>query len=310
MENHQRLKGLIAATFTPMDAEGNINLKVIDSYTELMIRSGITGVFVCGTSGESASLITEERKRITSAWIKSAKGRLKVIVQVGSNSQLEAIELAGHAYESGADGIAAVAPSFFKPATAKDLVDFFAPIAAGAKELPFYYYHIPSMTSVFLPVPEILSEGKKIIPNLAGVKFTHNNQMEMLQCIQMDNGAFEVLNGFDELLLAGLALGVEAAVGSAFNYFSEVYLGIIEAFSKGHISKARELQMKSIEVVSIIAKYGGAVRTGKAIMNLLGIECGNCRLPIAPFSEEEYKLLNEDLNKAGFFDFKNQYHSL
>ena len=307
MGSHQKLKGLIAATFTPMDADGNINLKVIDSYSELMIRSGITGVFVCGTSGESASLVTEERKKIASAWIKSAKGKLKIIVQVGSNSQLEAIELAGHAYESGADGIAAVAPTFFKPAKVKDLVDFFAPIATVAKELPFYYYNIPSMTGVTLPVPEILSEGKKIIPNLAGVKYTHNNQMEMLQCIQLDNGAFEVLNGFDELLLAGLALGVEAAVGSAFNYFPEVYLDIIEAFSKGQIAKARELQMKSIEVVSIITKYGGAVRTGKAIMNLLDIECGNCRLPIAPFSAEEYKLLKEDLNKVGFFKYKKCY---
>ena len=109
-----------------------------------------------------------------------------------------------------------------------------------------------------------------------------------------------MFNGYDEILLPGLALGVEAAVGSAFNYFSEVYLGIIEAFNNGDFVKARELQIKAIEVVNIINRYGGSVRGGKAIMNLLNIECGPCRLPIAPFSDEEYKLLKEDLEKIPF----------
>ena len=87
MENHQKLNGLIAATFTPMDAKGNVDLSVIDSYAELMIRSGLAGVFLCGTTGESASLTMEENKDIVSAWIKSVKGKMKVLVQVGCNAQ-------------------------------------------------------------------------------------------------------------------------------------------------------------------------------------------------------------------------------
>jgi len=55
------------------------------------------------------------------------------------------------------------------------------------------------------------------------------------------------------------------------------------------------LQMKSIEIVKIIIKYGGGVRGGKAIMNLIGIECGPCRLPISPISQEEYEMLKKDL---------------
>ena len=301
MKNYQRLKGLIAATFTPMDEKGNLNLTVIDQYAELMIRSGLKGVFLCGTTGESASLTIEEQKEIAEAWIKSVKGKLKVIIQVGCNAQQQAIDLAKHAYAIGADGIAATAPYFFKPRNVTELVDFFVPIATSAKELPFYYYNIPSMTGVYLPVPEFLTEGKIRIPNLAGVKYTHINLMEMAQCIHMDNGAFEVFNGYDEILLPGLSLGAKAAVGSAFNYFPAVYYGIIDAFDKGDFVKARELQIKSIEVVNIITKHGGSVRGGKAIMNLLGIECGPCRLPLAPFSEEEYIQLKEDLDKVGFF---------
>ena len=70
------------------------------------------------------------------------------------------------------------------------------------------------------------------------------------------------------------------------------------------LETARKLQMRSIEVVKIIIKYGGGVRGGKAIMNLIGIDCGSCRLPIAPFSDEEYKTLKEDLMKISFFDKK------
>ncbi len=300
MKNYQRLKGLIAATFTPMFDNGEINLPVIDKYADLMARSGMAGVFVCGTTGESHSLTTEERKQILERWITAASGRFKVIAHVGSNSQFEAMELAHHAAEKGADAIGAMAPCFFKPNSVKDLVDFFAPIAQSAEALPFYYYNMPSMTGVSLPVASFLQEGKKVMPNLVGTKFTHNNLMEMGECLALDNGAFEVLHGYDEILISGLAFGAVAGVGSTYNYLPEVYLGILKAMEEKDLEKARALQMKSIEMVKVIIKYGGGVRGGKAIMNLIGIECGPCRLPISPMSQEEYNTLKEDLKAINF----------
>ena len=140
MKNYQRLKGLIAASFTPMDANGNVNLSAIDKYADLLADSKMTGAFVCGTTGESLSLTTDERKSILEQWVKSANGRFKVIAHVGSNSLIEAIDLASHAARSGADAIASMAPCFFKPATVDELIAFFAPIAKSAEDLPFYYY--------------------------------------------------------------------------------------------------------------------------------------------------------------------------
>lgn len=300
MKNYQRLKGLIAASFTPMDADGKVNLLPIDKYADLLAASKMAGVFVCGTTGESLSLTTDERKSILEQWIKSAKGRFKVIAHVGSNSQPEAVELARHAAQVGADAIASMAPCFFKPATIAELIAFFAPIARSAEELPFYYYNMPSMTGVSLPVATFLKEGKKVMPNLAGTKFTHNNLMEMGECLALDNGEFEVLHGYDEILISGLVFGAVAGVGSTYNYLPDVYHGILKAMEEGNLTKARELQMKSIEIVNIIIKYGGGVRGGKAIMNLIGIECGQCRLPVAPMSDEEYQMLKNDLLKIGF----------
>ncbi|AVM53735.1 N-acetylneuraminate lyase [Bacteroides zoogleoformans] len=300
MKNYQRLHGLVAASFTPMDETGAINLSVIDKYADLMANSGMEGVFVCGTTGESLSMTVEERKQTMAQWVQSSGGRFKVIAHVGSNSQVEAIDLARYAQEVGVDAIGAMAPCFFKPENVKNLVDFFTPIAHAAADLPFYYYNMPSMTGVNLSVAEFLTEGKKVMPNLVGTKFTHNNLMEMGECLALNGGEFEVLHGYDEILIAGLAFGAEAGVGSTYNYLPAVYHAIFEAMKKGDLQKARELQQKSIEVVEIIIKYGGGVRGGKAIMNLIGIDCGNCRLPIAPFTEQEYKALKEDLKKIGF----------
>ena len=301
MENYQRLNGLVAATFTPFYGTGKVNFSAIEGYAEMIAKSSITGVFVCGTTGESLSLTTQERKDILNQWIVSAKGRFKVIAHVGSNSLVEAIDLAEHAVAAGVDAIGAMAPCFFKPGTVADLVAFFKPIAASAPNTPFYYYNMPSMTGVSLPVTQFLTEGKKCMPSLMGVKFTHNNLMEMGECLALNNGEFEVLHGYDEILIAGISFGAVAGVGSTYNYIPQVYQGILDAMKDGDMEKARQLQQRSIEVVNIIIKYGGGVRGGKAIMNLIGIDCNDCRLPIPPFSTEEYQALKSDLEKVGFF---------
>ena len=303
MKHYQRLEGMVAATFTPMDARGDINLSVIDKYADLMAESGMAGVFACGTTGESHSLTTGERKAILAQWIKSARKRFKVIAHVGSNCQLEAMELARHAQEVEADAFAAMAPCFFKPSSVKDLVDFFTPLAQSAPDLPFYYYNMPSITGVNLPVDKFLIEGKKKIPNLVGTKFTHNNLMEMGACIDLEQHKFEVLHGFDEILIAGLSMGAVAGVGSTYNYIPNVYHAIFESMKKNEVETARAWQMKSIRTVEVIIKYGGGVRGGKAIMKLIGLDCGSCRLPIKAFSTEEYEKLKGDLDAIKFFEF-------
>ena len=110
MKNRERLKGLIAATFTPMLANGEVNYDEIGNYARYIEKTGINGVFVCGTTGESTSLTTSERKQILSTWVKEAKGAFKIIAHVGSNCQREAMELASHAQTCGIRAAAACLP--------------------------------------------------------------------------------------------------------------------------------------------------------------------------------------------------------
>lgn len=301
MVNKQKLEGLIAAPFTPMTADGALNMSAVKPYADLLAASGVKGVFICGTTGESASLTTDERKAVAEAWVAAAAGRLKVIVHVGSNCAADAIALARHAEQSGADAIGAMAPYFFKPQTAAELVAWFTPIA-NSNSLPFYYYNMPAMSGVSVPVAEFLALGGKAMPTLAGVKFTHNNLMEMSQCLMLDGGRYEVLHGYDEILLCGLSLGATAAVGSTYNYAAKVYNRLIEAFRAGDIAAAAALQQYSVKIVEVIIKHGGGVRGGKAIMRLMGVDCGSCRLPLAPFTEAEYTELKAELEAIDFFN--------
>jgi N-acetylneuraminate lyase len=297
----KQLRGLVAAPFTPMDEHGDLNLEPVGKYAEHLINSNVTGAFVCGTTGEGLSLTTEERKAVLEKWVGCSNGTLKIIAHVGGNCLPQSVELAAHAQQTGAWATGAFAPSFFKPGNAEELASFLAPVAAAAPDLPFYYYHIPSLTGVNLPVIKLLSHAEKMIPNFAGVKFTHFDLYDMQQCIAYNNNRFEILHGYDEVLLAGLSLGIKAAVGSTYNYMPSVYLGIWEAYDRLDMKRARELQQFSVKIVKTLIKYGGGVRAGKAFMKLSGIDCGPCRLPLTKFSDAELEKLKNELTESGFF---------
>ena len=147
---------------------------------------------------------------------------------------------------------------------------------------------------------EFLEKGSHAIPNLNGIKFTSNNFMEMLECIRLEDGRFDILNGFDEMLLCGMAAGARGGVGSTYNYSLSTYRNLYDAFLAGDIERARAFQQESVDIVHVIIRHGGGVRGGKAIMNHLGIDCGDCRLPFAPYTESEMHQLGEELDRIGF----------
>ena len=295
-----KLSGLTPAVFTPFDKTGAINLAQIQPYADKLVTDGADGVFVCGSTGECTSMTIAERKSVLEAWVNATSGRMRVIAHVGGTCQADCIELARHAAGLGVDAVGAIAPFYFKPASVGELVAFYKPIAAAIAPIPFYSYHMPSVTGINLPMKEFLEKGSREIPNLNGIKFTSNNFMEMLECIRLEDGRFDILNGFDEMLLCGMAVGARGGVGSTYNYSLPTYRNLYDAFLAGDIERARSFQQESADIVHIIIRHGGAVRGGKAIMNHLGIDCGDCRLPFAPYTESEMRQLSEELDRIGF----------
>ena len=299
--NFNKLQGIIVAPFTPMHKDGNINPNLIEEYAVFLKNNKINGAFINGTTGEGISMTIDERKKIAEEWVKTATDNFRIIVHVGSPSLEVCKSLAKHAKENGAYAIALMGPNFFKPATVDVLIEFISKVAELAPDLPVYYYHMPSMSGVSLSIPELLTKVSVKIPNFAGVKFTHNDLMEFNQCLMVKNEKFNILHGYDETLLCGLTLGAKAAVGSTYNYFSPVYHKLWEAFKNGGLEEARKMQQLSVKLVTILNKYGGGVVCGKAIMNLIGITCGPCRLPLGNLSPSEINQLRKDLEQINFF---------
>jgi len=296
------LTGLIAAPHTPFHPDGGIACDVIPRQAELLARNGVAGAFVCGTTGEGASLTSDERRRVVAAWAAAKPRSVALIVHVGHLSGSEARALARHAQDTGADAIATLAPSFFKPANAADLVAWCAPIAAEAPQLPFYYYHMPAMTGVTIAAADFLRAASGRIPTLAGVKFTHENLMDFGQSAELESGKYNLLFGRDEILLSGLALGARGAVGSTYNFAAPLYLRIIDAFERGDLAAARRDQSLAMAFIDVLSRHGG-LSAGKSAMKFVGVDCGPVRLPLHALTAPEEASLRDGLERVGFFEY-------
>ena len=300
----EKIDGLVAAVNTPMNADGSIRLALVEKQAGMLVRNGVVGAFVCGTAGESLSLTTQERMDLAERWVQAAGGKLKVIVHVGHDSIKDCTALAAHAQQIRAWGIGAMPPCFFRPAGADDLAAFCAEAAAAAPSLPFYYYHIPTMTGVNVSIVDFFRAASSRIANLAGVKFTYEDLMDFALAMEFDGGRYDMLFGRDELLICGLALGARGAIGSTFNYAAPLYLKLIAAFEAGDLTAARRLQRKSMHIIDCFrCKQPSPMPYNKAIMRLVGLDLGPVRPPLVNLTEGQFESFKAQLEAAGFHVF-------
>lgn len=274
--------GLYFFTFSQ---NSEINLSEIGPYIDyLKEKQGVNSIFVNGTTGESMSLSVAERKILAEEWCQKAKGKMdQVVVQVGCMSLKDSQELARHAAQIRADGIAVIAPSFFKPDTADVLRSFLEVVASVAPTLPFYYYHIPAVTGVNVLARDVLEDIEKRIPSFRGVKFSGSDLMDFGQCVSYSQSHWSVLYGMDEQLLAALAMGAHGAVGSTYNYVARHVNKLISAFEKGDIVQARTIQFKMQELLGYAKKIGFDLGVNKQLMiEVSGLCLGPPRLPLMP----------------------------
>lgn len=302
-----KIEGLIAAPFTPMHQNGDLNTNLIDQYYQFLKKNKVVGAFINGSTGEGVSLTFEEKKKTAEAWAKATENDsdFKVITLVGGTCIAEAKQLAKHAQEIGLEGVSFTSPSYFKPSNAKVLAECCSEVAAAAPDTPFYYYHIPVLTGSPVMMIDLLKEVHGKIPNFAGIKYTHEDFMDFLSCMNFENGAYDMLWGRDENMLSALVLGAFGAVGSTYNYAAPLYNDLIAAFKNNDLKKANQLQQQSIDMIRLLGKYGG-ISVGKAFMKRAGLDCGSFRLPIKNMSEEQYLDFVNDTNAVGFDNFKSQ----
>lgn len=282
-----------------MNADGSLNLPMIEQQAKWLAENKVNGAFICGTTGEGMSLSVEERLQIAEKWMAAAPPSLQVIVHVGHQAISASRTLAAHAQRIGARAFATIAPTFFRTTNLEQLVSFCAEIAESAPGLPFYYYHMPAMTGADLPMHDFLKLAGPRIPNLAGIKFTHENLMDYNRSLNFEERRYNILFGRDEILLAALAMGATGAVGSTYNFMAPIYHRIIEAFNAGDLATARRFQSQAIEIIAVMNRRGG-LPAGKAMMKIVGLDCGPVRAPLQNLSSEALESLTRELKTVGF----------
>lgn len=269
----------------------------------MLHKNGLVGVFINGSSGEGYMLTEDERIKIAERWMQVSPPDFKVIVHVGSTCVKQSNKLATHAQEIGAYGIGAMASPFPKAGRIEELVKYCEEIASGAPRLPFYFYHIPALSGVFLPMLPFLKEVDERIPNFAGIKYTFESIYEYNQCQQYKNNKFDMLHGQDETILPALAMGgAQGGIGGTTNYNGRELVGIIEAWNNGDIETAREKQNFSQDVINVIVNYRGNIVGGKRIMKLIGLDMGMNRTPFQNMTEQEELNMIRELEAINFFD--------
>ena len=234
--------------------------------------------------------------------VQAAEGRVPVVVQVGHNSLQEARELACHAQQVGATAVSANAPSYFKVTSVSDLVDCMREVAAGAPDIPFYYYHIPHLTGAAVSMLSLLPMAADRIPNFAGIKYSAPTLHAYQSCLTWNGGSHNILWGSDEMLLPALAVGAQGAVGSTYNIAAPLYRRIMQAVQAGNLEAARIDQARAIEMIRTIYQWPFHPAM-KQVLGMQGVDVGHCRLPLKGLDDAAIAELESQLQSIGFFEW-------
>ena len=217
--------------------------------------------------------------------------------------------MAEHAQKIGAWGIGAMATPFPRIGRIEELVKYCEEIAAGAPNLPFFFYHIPAFNGCFLSMYDFLKaiDESGRIPNFAGIKYTFESMYEYNRCLRYKNNKYDMLHGQDETILPCLAMGgAQGGIGGTTNYNGRCLVGIQKAWEEGDLEKARELQNYAQDVIDIICHFRGNIVGGKRIMKLIGLDLGKNRTPFQNVTDEEELQLKKELEAINFFEHCNK----
>ena len=303
---NKKIEGLVAASLTGFHPDGSVNLEIIPAYAEMLSKNGVVGVFVNGTTGEGDKLTFNERRALAEKWVGSAPRELRVIIHVGYTDPETSRALAVHAADIGADAIGEIGPLQDSPESVQDLVKYSAATAGTVPQFPYYYYHMPSINGLSFSMIEYLQYADDMIPNLAGIKYTHDDIGDYQSCREFKNGKYDILFGRDEYLIDGLRAGAKGAVGSTYNIIAPLYNKLIKAFCAGDFEYAESLQKISAASCLTIYKSGSFGSGLKTIMRMIGLDFGGMRSPRVNLSKKSADELVTFVMESGLRDFLNR----
>ena len=277
-----KLNGIFTALLTPFDENNKVCEKSLEQLVRFNVKMGVKGFYVGGSTAEAFLLSTDERKLIMDV-VKDTAPECTLIAHIGSLDERVALELGHHAKKLSYDLVSSVAPFYFK-FSFDEIKNYYYRLADGS-ELPMLVYHFPVFSGVSMGVKEISAFLED--DRFAGIKFTSNDFFTLERCkAKFPNKVF--YNGYDEMLLAGLSMGVDGAIGSTYNFMANKFVSLMNHFKSGNIQEAQRIQAEANEIIEALIKVG--VMPGeKAVLSALGIPMGNCRDPFGKLEGEALK---------------------
>ena len=272
------LGGVFSALITPFHTDGGLNLDMLAPLAEFELAQGLHGFYVGGSTGEAFLQTAAERKAVLAAFARAVNGRARLIAHVGAIATDEAIDIAHAAADAGYDAISAIPPFYYDFSSAEVLAHYRA--LADATPLPLIVYNFPAKSARPLSTADLLALLAH--PKIVGVKHTSQN---LYQLERLKTAAPEavVYNGFDEMFAGGVAMGADGGIGTTFNVMGHIFVEMFGALRQGDLPRAQALQTRANAVIDVLIDVGVFPGT-KAMLKLLGQDCGPCRRPFAALS--------------------------
>lgn len=285
-------KGAGVALVTPMHEDGSINYESLEKLIEYQIQNGTDAIISCGTTGESATLTEKEHSEILKFTVDKVNGRIPVIAGTGSNNTQHALKLSQNAENLGCDGLLIVTP-YYNKTSQKGLIEHYTYIADRVT-LPIITYTVPSRTGVNIK-PETHLELSKH-PNIVATKEASGNISAVAEIKALCGDNLYIYSGCDDQILPFLSLGSMGVISVFSNVCPKECHEITQSFFDGNIEKCREKFLYYLDLMNFLFCDVSPIPVKEAL-NLMGFDCGKCRLPLTTLTAENREKLIETLNK-------------
>lgn len=287
--------GAGVALITPMHEDGSVNYDKLAEAIEYQIANHTDSIIICGTTGEAATLSTEEHIEVIKFCIEQVKHRIPVIAGTGSNCTSSAIELSQEAQNAGADALLCVTP-YYNKATQAGLVGHFKAVADSVK-LPIILYNVPSRTGCNIK-PETVAAICKEASNVVGIKEASGDLSQVAMLMSIMDGRLDLYSGNDDQIVPIMSLGGKGVISVLSNVAPRQAHEIAADYLAGDVKSACRKQLEAIELIKALFCEVNPIPV-KHAMNLMGMEVGPLRMPLSPMEPKNLETLKNAMKNYG-----------
>ena len=274
--------GILVPIVTPFHDDLSLNISALAELTEKLIESGVTGLVVCGTTGEYYALNEEERKTVLMTVSQVAKGRVTLIAGINDLSTEGAIKRAEQAKQLGYEGLMLSPPPYSLP----DQQGVFAHYqkVASSTPLPIIMYNFPARIGIEIEYDTVLKLAE--IDNIVAIKESSGDFSRALRLLQTAFKNFEVICGCDDQPVDFFFWGAKSWIAGAGNVFPVEQVAIFSASIQGDWGKAKQI-MNEIYPAIYSMESGNYNQKAKAGCFKGTFKVGPVRLPLTNISDSE-----------------------